>query len=833
MNIMKRFKLFALLTVLLSALPWLAPSLKAADWYSSDNDIEIRFGSNTPTKIDVICTYAGTPPGTGMGLMVNPYDSNYGYTSIKNSGVRYTFAAPVIDIRLYACTEITIYINGDVESVTIKQAKQGNKLKKLTVDKYSGGSLYQLSIYDSNLEEVTASNMGITILSCTSACTALKKINLHRNKGKGITVKAPNIEYLDLNQEAFLPPETLKIIRLGDASNLKSLNVSNNPNLHTIETEAPYSARLTELNADYCNFTSLDKMGFAAGGKNATGLKTLKLVGNEFTELNLSEFTGLERVWVPDNKLTALTGIKNPKLTFISCWGNKINGTAASTLMNDLYNRKYITKGTIVFRAWAYTDPDSPGAPDPNSCTAVDVQKAVAKNWSVREYNDAFLEEEEDADPANTYDYTGLTGAILKAIDYSLGILGYTIKTEAGVELDSWVETELAPGTKVTITALLDDGYTFKEWKVNGVKQTTTSTTLTITMGEAGSITTVSAQAEKIPEYTVKYTTLSGFGTLTAATDKGEPVNNNSIWIKGTKVIFTAKPELTYAVSEWKVNGETQNTTANTLTLTLDKDLDVQVNFALKNYTLNFSVDGGNGTLTAKNGANPINSGVAIPAGTNITFEAAPAAGYEVDTWTVNGVGQPEKSNTISRAISENTDVKVTFVSIANPKVKVTYSAGEGGTLTADVANNSEVDKGTEVTFTATPNEKYQVESWKVNGVTVTTTQAGTETNYTGKDYTLKIDGTTNVVVTFKLIESVEALAADALTVYPNPASDLLNVSGLAVGAEVRLVNLAGAVVAVAQADAQGAAALDVATLPEGEYLLLTPAAGRKVAIRR
>ena len=165
---------------------------------------------------------------------------------------------------------------------------------------------------------------------------------------------------------------------------------------------------------------------------------------------------------------------------------------------------------------------------------------------------------------------------------------------------------------------------------------------------------------------------------------------------------------------------------------------------------------------------------------------------------------------------------KVVIVPIL--KFAVTYSAGEGGTISATVPGGSEVEKGTSVTFTATPDTGYKLKEWTVNGVTQSSKEA---------TLTLVIDAATDVKVTFEQEESVEALTADALAVYPNPASNLLNVSGLAVGAEARLVSLAGKVVATAQADARGVAVLDVVTLPAGEYLLLTPAAGRKVAIRR
>ena len=855
---MKSFKLFALLTVLLSTLPWLTPRLNAQEsggWWNTDNDIKIVFESPSNfNTVGVTCTYTGTPPsGKPLGIIYNAYAPSTVYgmdqeIKMTKSGETYSFKSKdnrnikELQIRLYACTEITITCNGNVSSMEILPAKQGNKLKKLTID---DGSVGTLDIGDGiYLEEVVARDLRLTYAITSSANTALKKLDLYgHNLNYPYTVSAPNIEYLDLSQDHYYPNDNFKYITINNASHLKTLNVSNNRKLHTINTlDKPYSASLTELKASYCNFASLEKMGFRPGGDGATGLKTLKLESNQFTgEMDLSKFTGIEQVSVANNFLSSLQGLKYlSKLKFISCWGNDINNSSATNLMDDLYNRKSTTKGTLVFHTSFYMNHVTEEFDlDPNTCSKNTVQKAVAKNWDVREYTSLDSEEEgaSDTDPNNTIPYAGSTAAILQKLDgpwdyvtdkLADGFEDALGKTEAGVDLPVLSSAyELVPGTKVTISVVLKPGFVVKEWTVNGEKQTTTATSLNITMGEAGSSTKVSVTAEKVPEYNVKYSVVGASGgTLTAATDKNETVKTNTNWIKGTKITFTAKPSTSYSVSEWTVNGTKQTTTGNTLTLTVDKTLDVQVAFAITSYTLNFGVEGGNGTLTAKNGENPINSGVAIPSGTKITFTATPAAGYEVDTWTVNGTAQAEKSNTFTLSITDKTDVKVSFKPIPEviEKFVVTYSSGVGGTISATVPGGSEVEKGTSVTFTASPISDYKIKEWTVNG----TAQASKESRLT-----LIIEAETDVQVTFEQEESVEALAADALVVYPNPASNLLNVSGLAVGAEARLVSLAGQVVAAAQADARGVAVLDVATLPEGEYLLLTPAAGRKVAIRR
>lgn len=97
-------------------------------------------------------------------------------------------------------------------------------------------------------------------------------------------------------------------------------------------------------------------------------------------------------------------------------------------------------------------------------------------------------------------------------------------------------------------------------------------------------------------------------------------------------------------------------------------------------------------------------------------------------------------------------------VTISNPflsnveRHRVTYSAGEGGTVEAHIVDNnktplpsgSEVDEGTEIRLLAKPNRKYLVDTWKVNGEIVAATGAQNE------ELVTRILGETSIEVTFK-----------------------------------------------------------------------------------
>ena len=106
-------------------------------------------------------------------------------------------------------------------------------------------------------------------------------------------------------------------------------------------------------------------------------------------------------------------------------------------------------------------------------------------------------------------------------------------------------------------------------------------------------------------------------------------------------------------------------------------------------------------------------------------------------------------------AVSSNTPAE-TFA--------VTFVADEHGELTAEVdgkpiATNAKVEKGSTVTFTATPKNGYTVKNWTIEGGTFAA-GTGTEENLTAK---VKITANTNVGANFKIQKfSITFSPADA-----------------------------------------------------------------------
>ena len=161
--------------------------------------------------------------------------------------------------------------------------------------------------------------------------------------------------------------------------------------------------------------------------------------------------------------------------------------------------------------------------------------------------------------------------------------------------------------------------------------------------------------------------------------------------------------------------------------------------------TVAYSVGEG-GTVVARKGAggSTFASNTAVPYGAEVTFDAYPTAGHMVKEWlvngeavtpdatgnyvlsdeTVDGVTIKNKRLTV-KSFSRNDlkDGKLTVeVKFGSDSHKITFSAGEGGSLTAKLkdgatlTNPQDVPEGAEVTFTAAPENSKGVQRWTVDG---------------------------------------------------------------------------------------------------------------------
>lgn len=169
-------------------------------------------------------------------------------------------------------------------------------------------------------------------------------------------------------------------------------------------------------------------------------------------------------------------------------------------------------------------------------------------------------------------------------------------------------------------------------------------------------------------------------------------------------------------------------------------------------YTVNYGVNGDNGTLSATGVSG---SGSTVNSGTKVTFTATPNKDYTVEGWysddkCTNKIDSAGTNKTYTVTVNADTNVYVKFRTANTYTVKFSSSDDNFGTVSATNGTTSlnspaKVTEGDEVTFTAKPKDGYALSDWTVNGVSASST---------ANPYTITVQKDTTVVANFKVEDS-------------------------------------------------------------------------------
>ena len=305
---------------------------------------------------------------------------------------------------------------------------------------------------------------------------------------------------------------------------------------------------------------------------------------------------------------------------------------------------------------------------------------------------------------AITFNVDGANGKIKAKAE---GMATETEKSPISVEEDK----------TVTFTATADYFYRVKEWKVDGkpIADVGKSNTYTHTVKKP---VTITVSFEAIPEYAITFSVEGTNGTLKAMIN-GEEITSGTEIEEGKTVTFTAMPEASYRVKEWKVDGKpvADAGKSNTYAHTVTKVATITVSFELTpKHAITFSVDGANGKLTAK--ADGIDetetSPLTVEEGKTITFTATANAGYKVKEWKVDDTAlQDNKENTYTHTVTQASTIKVSFellpagtaILTLDPNklsIRVTAKTADGSTINVKGCTVATLASDSQTTLTAT-----------------------------------------------------------------------------------------------------------------------------------
>ncbi len=192
----------------------------------------------------------------------------------------------------------------------------------------------------------------------------------------------------------------------------------------------------------------------------------------------------------------------------------------------------------------------------------------------------------------------------------------------------------------------------------------------------------------------------------------------------------------------WKLLKENQGGT----------EVDIQLE---ETHAITFNVEGGNGKLTAKADGIPETeaSPISVEKGKKVTFTATPNAGYRVKGWKMdsNPIAEAGTKTEYEHTVTKACAISVSFEAIPQHSIKFSVD-GANGTVKAEVDgkeihSNDNIKQGKVITFTATPDAGYAVDSWTITG--------GSFENGSGTAYnnTAKLIVTANTEVKVRFIQ--------------------------------------------------------------------------------
>ncbi len=264
----------------------------------------------------------------------------------------------------------------------------------------------------------------------------------------------------------------------------------------------------------------------------------------------------------------------------------------------------------------------------------------------------------------------------------------YTITASANPNIGGEVSVSgtgsFTYGQQCTLTATVNEGYTFINWTKNG-SEVSASASYTFLVVEAG-------------DYVANFTLNSYTVTAQADPPAGGTVTGSGGFNHGETCTLVATANTGYTFVNWTKNG-TEVCTTPTYTFTVTESASYVAHFLINSYEI---------TVTA----NPSNGGTVSGGGTynhfqSCTLTASQAEGHTFVNWTKNGT-QVSTNPIYTFTVEGAGDYVATF---SLNQYTITTNVTPTGTGT--VAGGGTYYYGDDATLTATPNYGYHFSQWQ------------------------------------------------------------------------------------------------------------------------
>lgn len=303
----------------------------------------------------------------------------------------------------------------------------------------------------------------------------------------------------------------------------------------------------------------------------------------------------------------------------------------------------------------------------------------------------------------------------------------------------------IGQGSVLTLVASPNLTYKFKKWTINGVDNTSPSTT-TYTMGDVA--TNIVAVFEDATTHTFAIAPVVN-GTVEVTDNHDQTVTSGASVGEGAVLSVKATPASNYSFSGWTVtgNGAFANVLANETSFTMENgDATIAASF-VPNHSFNIA-SSEHGTIKVTDAlGHTVASGTRIGEGAKLNLKATPEPGYafkeghaDDPTATIENMYAPITTFTMG-----TNDVTIDAEFVAAHVLTITSS--ENGTvkvtnvLNQTVTSPASIGVGAQLTLKATPADGHTFNKWEVtsgDGTITETTKPTTTFTMGSGDTTIR-----------------------------------------------------------------------------------------------
>ena len=250
-------------------------------------------------------------------------------------------------------------------------------------------------------------------------------------------------------------------------------------------------------------------------------------------------------------------------------------------------------------------------------------------------------------------------------------------------------------GHQCTVTATVNEGYTFLRWTENG-NQVSANPSYTFT---------VTGNRTLVAHFQVQSYTIS----VSANPTNGGSVTGGGTYNYGQSCTVTATPSAGYLFANWKENGNVIQGAGASYTFTVTGNRTLVAQFQQQQYTITATANPTNGGTISGNQS-------PYTYGQTCSLTATPASGYTFIRWTENG-NQVSTNPNYSFTVTGNRTLVAQFQA-QQYTITATANPTNGGTISG---NQSPYTYGQTCSLTATPASGYTFIRWTENGNQVST----------------------------------------------------------------------------------------------------------------